>query len=206
MKKIKIQFNKLIGDHYSIDIKMEVLNWMLKTGKPFIHSYGWYKDGINKSLFAYSANNHDNINSILPFDQIDYFDAIFARAIYKLPNKPLKEWRKNENIYPDKYRMLSFNNTTFDSVSSLIYRINLFNGKILKKEYHHPEKIDRTEPKIIKLQLFTLGNGWVLKYAFSFKEFDYEMGWEKEFIQNIDESIYFFLKRVEKELTNLIVV
>ena len=36
---------------------------------------------------------------ILQSEQIDYFDAIFARAVYKLQNKPLKEWREMENIF-----------------------------------------------------------------------------------------------------------
>lgn len=207
---VKIDFQKLIGMKYSIELKMAVLDWMLKTGKGFDHQYGWNRDGINKSLFDYSGNNYDSICSLHSIDKLHwYFDAVFSRAVYGPENKPLKEWREKENIYPNKYRMLAFNNEVplvkkQPYISWLISDIQNLKGKTLKKEYHHPDYKDRTEPMILGISIHTLGNGWVVKYVFSFKEFDYDPGWEKSYCQTEYESIWQFLERAYNKLSNLI--
>jgi|SRR3972149_3064951 len=210
MKTIKIAFSKLIGHEYDLEIKMAVLDWMLKTGNGFSHQYGWYRDGINKSLFGYSANNYD-CKCKLPDSSTElnnYFDAIFARAVYGNENKPLKEWREKESIYPSKYRMLKFN---FDfksflekSTIGLIFEIQRLDGKFLKDEFAHPDYSGRTEPKILSISIYTIGHGWIVDYTFSFKEFNYEPGWTEGFIQEKDESIRVFLNRVLCELSTMI--
>lgn len=208
---VKVSFNKLIGNHYPLEIKMEILNWILKTGRgQHIHQYGWYIDGINKSILGYSANNHD-APACLPkkFKELDmFFDAIFARAVFAPTNRPLMAWRQKESIFPDKYRMLTFNNGVPDGEQRgtyhLVYDIFKLEGKILKKEFHHPDYKERTEPKIICLSIFTTGIGWMVKYEFSFKEFNYEPGWTKDFHQSKHESICQFLKRSYDELVSLV--
>lgn len=210
MKSTKINFSKLIGCYYPLDVKMEVLNWMLKTGKGLDHSYGWHRDGINKSLFSYSANNHDCIVP-LPKETELFFDAIFARALLLKENEPLKKWRSNESIYLGKYRMLKFNMElpNADGVPPflpwLINDIRKLNGKFLKKEFHHPEYKNRTDPKIIDILIYTVGNGWIVQYGFSFKEMDYESGWRNGFTQQSTESVWSFLYRSYNELSQLII-
>lgn len=208
--KIKIDFAKLIGNKYLLEIKMAVLDWMLNTGIGYDHQYGLNVDVVNKSLLGYSANNHD-VPVFLPKNK-DYslfFDAVFARAIYAQENKSLKSWREKNSIIPGKSRILKFKNGIPDckkkNVNSLVYSIQDFEGKILKKEHHHPDYENRTEPKIIEILIYTIGKGWVVQYMFSFKEHTYEPGWTKSFYQNDDESIWQFLKRSYDKLSNFII-
>lgn len=219
MKSHKIDFSKLIGYHYSNQTKMNVLDWMLKTGKKYSYSTSkWNVEGINKSLFSYSANNHDRIYSLPDVEGFDlFFDAIFARAIYAPENKSLKEWRENESISPSKYRMLKFNDNTpiiDESICHhkttifmewLIMDIHNLKGAFLNKKHHHPEFEERTKPKILGISIHTIGNGWSVKYSFSFKEFDYENGWVKSFNQNDEESIFEFLYRTYKTILTTMV-
>lgn len=201
----KIDFSKLIGNKYSLETKMNVLDWMLKTGRGIEYRYGWNVEGINKALFAYSANNHNHISSLPSINELDlYFDAIFGRAIFATANNSLKEWRKKESIFPRKYRMLKFNDGIQKykelGITHLISDIQNFKGKLLKKELHHPDYKERTKPKILNISIYTIGNGWVVKYLFSFKEFNYEPGWTKKFYQNKDESVLQFIERSYDEL------
>lgn len=202
---VKIDFSKLIGCEYPIEIKMEVLNWMLKTGKGYDHKYGWSRDGINKSLLAYCANNRDVPARLPNYNDLNmFFDAVFARAVFSPANKPLNEWREKENIKPYKYRMLKFNNKMPEYPIILIRNIYELKGKIIKKEYHHPDYPDRTEPKIIRISIFTIGNGWEVGYEFSFKEFNYDPWWYKNFRQSENESVCEFLDRIYRELCDLL--
>ena len=202
---VKVDFSKLIGNKYPLEIKMAILDWMLKTGKGHDYQYGWYRDGVNKSLVAYSANNH-NAPVCLPKDGDFnlFFDAIFARAVFSDENKSLKKWREKESIKPDKYRMLKFIDTFPNceqrTSRSLINDILKFEWKYLKKEFHHPKDPKRTKPKILSMAIFTTGNGWIVQYQFSFKECDYEPGWTNGYRQNENESIWEFLKRSYDEL------
>lgn len=205
-KKIKIDFSKLIGDHYSTYVKMNILNWMLQTGKKHVNSFGWYKDGINKSLLSYSYNNTNT-----PFcihndrsERLLWFDAIFARAVFSKESKVLKAWRKQENIYPNKYRMLSFQLDEF-SIDNLLYNIHSLNGSGLKKEFHHPYLKERSLPKITNVSIYTYGIGWHVLYQFDFLEFNYEGGWTKEYWQTKDESIGEFLARAYNEIKSVII-
>lgn len=213
MKKhraIKVDFSKLIGNKYPLEIKMAILDWMLKTGRGLDHKYGWYRDGINKSLLSYCANNYDRPVCLPKDGNYDlFFDAVFARAVYSPGYKPLKEWRMKESILPNKYRMLKFNNAIpkceQNNIYSLISDIFDFDNKLIKKSLHHAEYPERVDPKIISISIFTIGNGWIVKYIFSFKNFDYEAGWDNGYHQNENESIFEFLKRSYDELCNLII-
>jgi len=206
---VKVDFSKLIGNKYPLETKMAILDWMLKTGKGFDHQHGWNRNGINKSLLDYSANNH-NTPVCLPKNK-DYnlfFDALFARAVYAQENKPLKKWREKESVKPNKYRMLKFNDAVpvceQKYFSWLIGDIFKFDGKLLKKKLHHPEYLNRTEPKILWISISTIGNGWMVQYQFSFKEYNYEPGWTNGYHQNENESIWKFLKRSYDELCTVI--
>ena len=208
MKAIKIDFSKLIGGTYPLHIKMAVLDWMLKTGKEHRRGVGkWYEIGVSQALFSYSANDYDHVCPLPLPDTCEfdwYFDAIFGRAVYQLANLALEAWREKESIFPGKYRMLKFNDETPAdgdwNIYSLLRNIDNFNGQTLKKEFAHPEYKERTEPRIISIEIFTLGHGWIIQYGFSFKKFDYEPGWTQGFLQQENESILSFLVRSYKEL------
>jgi hypothetical protein len=197
MKKIKVHFGKLISQYaYTLEEKMCIIDWMLQTGKEHTIQTGrWTVDGINKALLAYSANNFNGV-FILTNYRIDLFDAVFARAVYGIDNVSLGSWRKKESIYPDKYRMLSFNIAGKGDLYQLVYNINtLFVGRFLKKEHHQPGRLDRTEAKMLSISIHTKGNGWIVSYSFDFIEYNYEGGWGKECSQNKEENIYEFLIR-----------
>lgn len=210
MKTQKIDFSKLLGDFYRLEVKMMVLDWMLKTGKKHRQSTGrWNVDGVNKFLFDYSANDHDAEVSIpkKPHNYSSFFDAVFARAIFKKPNKPINEWRESENIFPNKYRMLK-REDIFKGTEKHFYLGWLLNdlfelkGKELNKKVAHPSYLGRTIPKIIGVKIYTYGQGWRLKYQFSFSEFDYKPGWLCDFYQNENEPIAEFFLRTYNEISN----
>jgi len=197
MKRLKVSFSKLIGRHYAIDEKMEILNWMLRTGKNHDVVTGrWDVAGVGQQIFDYSGNPHDYICT-MPFDTewlSWHFDAIFARAVFLEPSNPaIINWRKAENIYPYKYRMIQCNTEGLDNYDRM-RKIASFDGKYMIKEFAHPDS-KRTEPKIIELCIYTIGNGWIVSYTFSFKEFDYEPGWDFHIHQSEDESIRDFFDR-----------
>lgn len=199
---MRIYFSKLLGNHYNIEQKMFVLDWMLKTGVPFSeYTSRWVKDGVNKCLFDYSANDHSHQHSI-PINNWEYswwFDAIFSRAIYKDVPVPVQKWRKSEKIFPNKFRVLKmFKNMPakyyeeHKHLSWLILGIFNLKGDLLNKNFHHKDFTERTEPKIIWIKVFATGGGWVVQYGFSFKEFNYENGWQKEFLQKHNQSLWEF--------------
>lgn len=206
MKKRKIKFSELIGNHYTLQEKMMVLSWMLKTGTEHTQWIGrWNRIGISQTLFDYSANEYGYKCPIPKNDFSWYFDAIFSRAIYGKVNKALKEWREKESIFPGKYRMLEFSDNCCPTdkhpyLSWLIHNIYDFEGKILKKKFAHPDYENRTDPKIISISIYPMGNGWIVEYVFSFKEYKYEPGWSKGYRQNDNESIWEFLTRTYKDI------
>lgn len=123
MKKIKIDFSKLVlePNSYTVEVKMLVLDWMLKTGKPYKIRSGWYEHGVSQHIFGYSANEH-NANFPIPIlhksdhggcsvDVIkNFFQCCFTNAILTKPNNSaVTDWREKENIKLGKYRMLEFN-------------------------------------------------------------------------------------------------
>ena len=202
-KRIKVDFSKLIGRHYKFYEKMEILNWMLATGREHRQYIGrWNCIGVSQALFAYSHNDHDRAN-VSMFDSAYVFDAIFARAVHMLPSKALREWREKENIYPDKYRMIMINQGRPEYLQIqwwYVTDIRYMKGMFLKKSLFHPDYKKRTQPKIIKVELYTNGYGWCIEYEFSFLEFHYESGWSRYIHQKKDESIMQFLHRALFEL------
>lgn len=214
MKKQKIKFSKLLGNHYPIEVKMMVLDWMLHTGRKHRQRLGrWDVIGISKWLFDYSANDFDDGSKIIPespSQYSEYFDAIFARAVFKQPNKAVVEWRSEENITCDSYRMLNDIESVlpfYDHRTNLYLAINSiyeFAGCELKSEYAHPDKTDRTTPKIISVKIYTTGNGWVIEFVFSFIEYNYEPGWTTQFRQEKSDSVSDFINKTYLEIKNRI--
>ncbi len=199
---MRVYFSKLLGNHYSQEEKMFVLDWMLKTGMPFSrYTSRWGKDGVNKSLFDYSANDM-HYKCPIPIKPSQYswwFDAIFSRAIYRNVPGPVQDWRIKENIFPERYRVLDVNDNVpkiyYDEYKHLPWLINSIydlQGSMLNKNYHQKGWVERTKPKIIWVRVFTCGGGWRVEYGFSFKEFEYENGWHKGYSQKNNQSLWEF--------------
>ena len=108
-----------------------------------------------------------------------------------------------------KSRMLSFTENYpkfftekhgyFNWMISSIFRLN---GELLSKEHHHKNYKERVNPKIIWIKIFTLGNGWKVQYGFSFENFNYENGWQKEYQQKQNQSLWEFFGEVYEDITN----
>lgn len=220
MSKTKIHFGRLIDLYYlDTQTRMFLLDWMIKTGIPHKQATGrWSVEGISQRILDYSANEHQyKFNLFSHFNHNsgrDFFTAVFARAIYSKPNKPIAEWRESERLYPDKFRYFDIDYFFpvsqwehpygFHNTNGLIWYLSWFLGANLKKENCHQDIIDRTCPKIVSIKLYTVGSGWIFEYTFSFKEFDYEPGWDKAIRQGEKESINQFLWRTVKEMDTLI--
>lgn len=200
-RTVKVAFDRLIGT-FNLELNMVVLDWMLKTGRDHQENVGrWQRDGINKLLFGYSANNHNFVCAIPnePSSIDMFFDAVFARAIYAKAGEYATNWRYKNRILPGKYRMFKLPNHILPidetiGIYGLISKIYALNGRFLKKEHAQPERIDRIYPKIIDINIFTLGNGWIVQYDYSFSNINYEGGWAHGFSQDATYSVLNFLQ------------
>lgn len=201
-EKLHVNFSKLIGS-YDIQKKMLVIDWFLRTGVKHKQWTGrWTREGISKRLFGYSANESEHEFS-MPYKTIYWnfvLDAILARAIFQEPNKPVKEWRIEERILPNKSRVFNVKEYQKTYIFHPIEDIFSFNNRLLKKKYAHPDYKNRLKPKIIGISIFTLGRGWTVRCLFSFECYDYENGWDFYFNQKKTETILEFFENTSKKL------
>ena len=219
---MRIYFKKLLNGHYPIEIEMEMINWFLKTGNKYDEFTGrWNKDGVSKQIFNYSANSHSCSfpfpivyesnyvgNNSFSFNILEGFiQNVIFNAIVKEPTVPVKKWRDAEKIFIDKYRIFEFKeeypkekHKDFQSVYWALLDLKNFIGMPLKKELFHPDYEKRTKPKIVSLSFYTNGSGYILDYVFSFENFKYEPGWNRQICQKKDENIPSFLNRIFFEM------
>lgn len=209
--KLRLYFDRLIGDNYTLEEKLIILDWMLKTGKHYDKRFGrWTVNGVDKCLFGYSANSHNSRTSI-PAKTNDYknfFDSVFARAVYLKADNAVIEWRNSENVKINSYRVLKYNKNSPIKLTEKHRHLgwlisNIFNlkGSLLNKHYHHRGYLDRKKPKIIGIKIYSIGNGWQVDYYFSFACYEYEMGWQKQYRQKENESLWSFFGYVYNDLT-----
>lgn len=211
----RVNFIELIGLKYNNELLLNTLDWMLNTGRKHKQSVGrWNVIGISQFLFDYSENESNTRSRELPKKISEwslYFDAIFARAVFQIPNKAVKEWRKEENIYPEKYRVLKRNLNApsyyleeHKHLSWLISKIYDFENISLKKEFAHPDYTDRTKPKITNISIYTCGNGWRVKCLFSFENTK-GSAWQFEFKQKENQSLWEFFGNTYNEIKKRVV-
>ena len=215
MKKKRIDFQKLIDGRYPFNIELEVINWMLKTGLTHEFRYGWHRYGVDQHLFGYSANNHKSCTPFLLDSNLRIFvENLLFRGVVKNAylNEAIQEWRKQENISLNTYRMLSFpeehpkleSHKTWNLYWEII-NLKEYVGKYLKKELFHSEYRERINPKIIGISFSTCGYGYSVKYTYSFENYNYEPGWDECISQKEGESIDVFIHRVYKEIENALI-
>jgi len=219
--KIKIDFTKLLWNYhcYSLDVHLEMINWFFATGLEgdYEKQRGWNRSGINQLLYGYSANNENYHAVPFPIDWSkrlrEFMTSIFVRAIVSPAScgggeKEIAEWREKNKIGLGKYRFFEFPvrqsheaNPGRCDTSYYLHMVAEYEGKELKKEYAHPDYLNRTCPKIIGVTFSTCGKGYFVEIMFSFWEFNYEPGWSETIAtQRKGEHIGDFLARAYKKL------
>ncbi len=212
MKK-KISFQNLLNENYDLITRLEVLNWMLKTGKSYEESKGWARYGVDQWLFGYSANNHQSHTNLLP-DVHSKIQLAFVRAIIKTPHyfaDCIAKWRQDNSIYLHKARMIEINDTVvspkdryqprwgkelFTQPYSLpeIWVLRQFLNRPLKKEFFQPDFQERTNPYFVSCRFSTVGNGFRIEYRYSFEN-TLGSDWGIWFHQDKNESLDEFVNR-----------
>lgn len=195
MKRKKIKFRELlnIGGGYDLSIRLEVLNYMLKTGKLYTHRSGWYEYGVDKQIFGYSANNYESKTAINTY----YLRLNFLNAILADAPPIVQKWRDENGISLDGSFMLSHVPSTSDCCQFFTI-INRLVNKPLKKDFYHPDYTDRLNPYISSVKVFCVGNGIQIEYDFTF-DCHPSGGWRgTELRQTENESVSDFFKRALK--------
>lgn len=212
MKRKKIHFQKLLnlGGGYGVEIQLEVLNWMLKTGQGYTKRTGmWYVDGVDKQIFNYSANNHDSRTAI----DLDMMRLYFLNGIIAEAGDIIEQWREASNIKLNNYIWLWHSDelppyqNQRDAAYWTFKKLSSLTGKKLKKEFFHPEYADRTQPYIKSAKFASVGNGLEFHFDFTFIEYP-DSGWSygiPSFQQGKEESIEIFIRRVEISMNNLMI-
>lgn len=199
-RRIKIKYRNLLnmGGGYPIEIQLEVLNWMLKTGKPYYHRSGWYEWGVDKQVFGYSANNHVSRCAI----NLDTLRLSFLNAIISEAQPIVQQWRDDFGVKLDGHLWLSHWDErppirwTGWGARYAIGQVLAKRGAKLKKEHFHPEYPDRLNPYVRGIKITTCGNGLEVIYDFTF-DCHPGGGWAAPTLRQREaESIPMFLFRV----------
>lgn len=205
--KRRIDFQKLIDGDYPLDIELEVFNWMLATGRKYdTPRTGYYHSGMDKVMYGYSANTHDSYTDF-GRDFRRTLQLGFVNTLVKTPIPSVRAWREAERVGLGKYRMFVFPEERpfrgWDLYREIV-GIYEYEGRLLKKEYFHPEYQDRTEPRIVRMNFSTAGMGYRIRLAFTFKGCE-DSGWDQYFHQQEGESIDIFIHRFHREMSQLLV-
>lgn len=208
MKK-KISFQKLLNEEYDLMTRLEVLNWMLKTGLPYEESRGWTRHGVDNWLFGYGANNHQSHTNLLP-NVAEKLQLAFVRAVIKTPVDCIAKWRQDNSIYLHKARMIELNDKLVLPHNRYITRwgggrefvlsyelpkfwlLKEFLGKPLKKEFFQPDFQERTNPYFVSCRFSTVGGGFRIEYRYSFENtlgYDWGIWFHQEKSESIDEFV-----------------
>ena len=219
MKKLRIDFQKLINGGYDTEEMLLIYQWLIPMGKSCNKQYGWNRYGLHQSFHGYSYNNERNEIFPLHVDFIDVVKQGFVNLLCKT-NQPtiVKEFLSENRIGIGKIRVIEIHTHAngeyykdivngWDGLRGLLNHITTaYKGLLLKKELFHPDLDDHVNPRIIdNISFGTNDNKWYAWFTFSFENFNYEPGWKHNFSQKQDESIYSFFDRVVEEMEGLIV-
>jgi len=219
ISRLRIDFQKLINGYYNDEEMLYIYQWLIQLGQPCNKQCGWYRFGLHQSFHGYSHNNEARSIHPLHSDYRTIIDNGFVNILCKTNNAScVNDFLKENRIQLGKIRILKIPVyekseyyyksiiNSYDLKDMLHHITTAYKGLLLKREFFHPEYDDRIDPRIIDDMSFGSNNGkWSAWFNFSFKNFDYEPGWQYEFGQKDDESIYSFFDRVIKEMDNLIV-
>ena len=209
MKKIKIAFKKIVSRYTSFNTKLNVINWMLKTGQPFQKQRSWDRHGVDQLIFNYSANNYRS-HTRFPLNENlrNFVDCLLFRGIIEEFDEIIDKWRAQERIDTNSYRMLSFPEESPPDHRWNLYwsiiELNDYINKPLKGELYSSDIKERVNPKIIDMSFSTAGDGYRVEYTYSFEGYNYEPGWRESFWQQEGESIDMFVHRVHQGFSKII--
>lgn len=150
MKRRKVDFQKLVNssNHYSLDVQLNVFQWMLETGWEFSRWQGpWEHKGVFEMLYNHSGNDpRGKPSDPRPSSDRHGFDTAwisdklqlaFVRAIVDTSVYPVvQEWRDKERIALGNYRMLPMEDTF--RIHANPHLLNLFGyvGKNLAVQFN----------------------------------------------------------------------
>lgn len=220
MKK-RISFQKLIDEKYDLVTRLEVLNWVLKTGLPYQESFGWERFGVDKWIFGYGANNHKSHTNLLPRICMS-LQIGFVRAVVKTPTVDcVSQWKSDNSIFLNKSRMIELNDTVVSPKDRYqprlgrctwepyevpqLWALRGFIGIPLKKEFFQPDFPERTKPHFISYALSTAGSGFRLELRYTFENTSLSH-WSTYFYQNNDESLDQFINKALISLDSLLLL
>jgi len=223
IKKIHINFQNIInGSYRDSEEILHIYSWLINLGHTCEEQNGWNRYGLHQSFHGYSYNNEkrqvywlgSNWNKVI-------YDG-FVRLLCKTNHhKVVKDFLIKERIELGKTRKIQITedepnysyfkelvNDRFDNygVRELIDHITTaYKGLELKKELFHPDYDIRVRPRILNNVVIGTNHGkWYAKFVFSFENFDYEPGWDKEFSQQPNEHLRNFFNRVICEIDAMI--
>jgi hypothetical protein len=219
--KVKVDFTKLLTEQYwwfREDICLEMVNWFLKTGLEGDYEVqsGWYRSGINQLLYHYSMNNENYHAVPFPIDGglRDFITGIFVRAIvspaswddFPGARKKIIEWRTKNKIELGRYRVFDFPHPSLPSIGICISYLSDYKGKLLKKEYAHPDFPERLRPFIAGVIFSTYGDGYFVEVEFKFDMDGYEYSSWKMDREKQEQGEYIgdFLKRSLRKLNEYV--
>lgn len=205
LSKRKIKFNDLIKGYYGISVSIQVLAWILKHSKGYTEQIGWYRDGFDKLIYGYSANNH---NSFTQIKNSEHIELMLYRAFFSTNASPkVLRFRQENGIERHdtaKFFSLYLQNPllTFGN-KPIFYILDTLFGKELKKEFAQPDYPDRTKPIITSTKFTISASGYHVFYHFTFTETK-GSGWTKEFWSN-EKTLPEFLEETFRAIDEMLV-
>jgi hypothetical protein len=223
-RKLRIDFQKLINDEYSISNtdKLLVYQWIINLGRNCDKQYGWSRYGLHQSFHGYSYNNQPSQVFPLSANWKDVINKGFVNILCKTNNPSIvKDFlienriqlgkvrilNITENINSEQYYFSEITNHSYYDIEYLLSHITeAYKGLELKKEDFHSDYENRLHPRILdNVQFGTNGKKWFAWFTLSFECFNYEPGWDYTIGQEEFEFLPDFFDRVIKTIDNLLV-
>lgn len=161
----------------------------------------WDRQGVDSLLYGYSANSHKS------YTRIDSWQRVYMMFINAIViTTCMQKWRDDMGIGLGKTKFLSFktkgNENLFFGGNPFFDVLAALDGKLLKKEFFHPDYEDRLNP-FIKYIYFTISeSGCHIFLGFTFEGCE-GSSWTKEFwMRNepLEDFLLDSLKKIESWL------
>jgi len=165
MKRLNVDFRKLVDGEYGIEEQVIILQWIYKTAAPYsAYTSRWGKDGIDKLIFGYSANDHVTYGDIGGTNWADIhrkLEIIFYRVVVKSTTNPITQWRIDYNIFLGKRKFLPIEDYNFGGTMD-------FYAKMVE--------LKKLEGRIFKKHKFPKRHTWANNHKYSVANIRYSVG------------------------------
>jgi hypothetical protein len=182
MARRKIKFMDLLSpNNGQLLTKLQLLAYCFKNKPKSIQS-GWYRDGFDKLAYGYSANDHKSHTAIR---DNEHLELILYRVLFSTHcHKDILKFRQDLGLDKDtKFFDFDLENSSGFDGYRLFYLLGKLEGMELKKEFFHPDCLDRTEPRIKNIKFTVSESGYHIFFDFKFKEYP-NSSWGKEYWSN----------------------